>query len=238
METVLITGASQGIGRAIAERLSDDGFAIVNFDLAPTAETLPGERFVRVDLADPDDTARALRVVIGEASITRLVNNVGTVRPATLADTKPEDLAATISLNVRCAMQCAQALLPAMQSSGFGRIVSIASRAAIGLRERTAYAAAKAGLIGMTKVWAIELASHGITANAVAPTGVATALWEKLNPPGSAKREAYLSKLPMQRLATSADVAHAVAFFLDERSSYITGQVLYVCGGQTIGQPV
>jgi NAD(P)-dependent dehydrogenase (short-subunit alcohol dehydrogenase family) len=120
-----------------------------------------------------------------------------------------------------------------MTAAGSGRIVSIASRAMLGLPARTAYAAAKAALVWVSRSWAAELAHLGITANVVAPSGVDTPLWQSLNPPGSARRQQVLSSLPMGRLASPQDVANAVAFFLDERSGYVTGQTLFVCGGQS-----
>ena len=109
-------------------------------------------------------------------------NNVGVVRPATLEDQTLDDLDATVQLNLRCAMQCAQALLPGMKAAGLGRIVNIASRAALGKELRTAYAATKAGLIGMAKTWALELGPHGITANAIGPGPIRTELFAPCQP--------------------------------------------------------
>ena len=157
------------------------------------------------------------------------------MRPGALEDATLADLDDVIALNLRCAIQCAQAVLPGMRTAGMGRIVSIASRAMLGLPARTAYAAAKAALVGATRSWAAELAPHGITANVVAPASVDTPLWQTLNPTGSARRGKILDSVPMGRLATPEDVAQAVAFFLDARSGYVTGQVLFVCGGQSMG---
>lgn len=234
MATVLVTGGSQGIGRAVVKRCIADGFAVVTLDQAPPPELLPGERHVAANLLDAQATAAALAEIAAGGEVTRLVNNVGIVRPATLAETKLGDLDAVLSLNLRCAIQCAQALLPAMQSARDGRIVSIASRAMLGLPSRTAYAAAKAALVGATRSWATELAQHGITANIVAPASVDTPLWQQLNPPEGPRRARILAGIPMGRLAQPEDVAQAVAFFLDPRSGYVTGQTLFVCGGQSM----
>lgn len=234
-EWVLVTGGSQGIGRAVVRRCAADGWRVLTLDSEAPADLLQGEEHRMVDLADPVATAAALAEATAARPITRLVNNVGIVRPGTLDEATLSDLDAVVALNLRCAIQCAQALLPGMRAAGTGRIVSIASRAMLGLPARTVYAAAKAALVGATRSWAAELAPHGITANVVAPASVDTPLWQVLNPPGSARRQKILASAPMGRVATPEDVAQAVAFFLDARSGYVTGQTLFVCGGQSMG---
>ena len=128
-----------------------------------------------------------------------------------------------------------QALLPGMKACGFGRIVNMSSRAALGKELRTAYAATKAGLIGMTRVWALELGRHGITVNAIGPGPIRTELFDRANPPDSPRTQAIVDAVPVRRVGTPEDVAQAVAFFLDRRSGFTTGQMLYVCGGMTLG---
>ncbi|MDT8263866.1 SDR family oxidoreductase, partial [Roseomonas sp. DSM 102946] len=140
-----------------------------------------------------------------------------------------------VALNLRCALQCLQALLPGMKEAGFGRVVNVSSRAALGKEWRSAYAATKAGLIGMTRVWALELGPRGITANAVGPGPIRTALFDRANPPGSERTRAITENIPVRRMGRPEDVAQAVSFLLDARSGFVTGQVLYVCGGMTVG---
>ncbi|MBL0144192.1 MAG: SDR family oxidoreductase [Betaproteobacteria bacterium] len=234
-DCVLITGASQGIGRAAATRLAADGFDVVTLDREPPRAPLPAETFIEVDLASEEATREALARAMRNRPITRLVNNVGTVRPGTLEEATSADLAAVVSLNLRCSMQCVQALLPAMKAARFGRIVNISSRAALGKELRTVYAAAKAGIHGMTKTWALELAPHGITVNAVGPGPIGTELFHRVNPADSPRTRAIIDGIPIKRLGAPEDVAHAVASLLDERAGFITGQVLYVCGGMTVG---
>lgn len=122
-----------------------------------------------------------------------------------------------------------------MKETGFGRIVNMASRAALGKDLRTAYAATKAGLIGATRVWALELGASGITVNALGPGPIATELFTRANPPDDSRTRAIVEAVPVKRVGTPEDVAYAAGFFLDERAGFVTGQVLYVCGGLTVG---
>lgn len=223
---VLITGGASGIGRATAERCRADGYDVVVIDRDPGG--------IQADLTDASQTEEALHEAVRSGPITRLINNVATVRPGPIEAQTAEDLAAAVSLNLRCAMQCLQALLPGMKDARFGRIVNISSRAALGKELRTVYAATKAGLIGMTRVWALELGRHGITANAIGPGPIRTALFDQVNPPDSPRTRAIIDAIPLQRMGTADDVAHSVAFMLDPRSGFITGQTLYVCGGMTV----
>ena len=122
-----------------------------------------------------------------------------------------------------------------MKAAGIGRIVSISSRAALGKELRTAYAATKAGLHGMTKTWALELGRHGITANAVGPGPIRTPLFERVNPPDAPRTKEIVARIPVGFMGEPEDVAEAVAFLASDRARFVTGQVLYVCGGMTVG---
>ena len=230
----LVTGASAGIGRAVAERLAAEGIPVVNIDRRP-APPLEGCVHVEADLADPASTAAALAAIVERFPVTRLVNNAGIVIPAGLEETRDEDLALSLRVNLEAALWCARALVRGMRERGFGRIVNVASRAAYGKEERSAYAASKAGLIGLTRTWALEYAAHGITVNAVAPGPVATELFRRGNPEGSERTRRIVGGVPVGRMGEPEDVANAVMFFLDRRSSFVTGQVLPVCGGLTVG---
>jgi NAD(P)-dependent dehydrogenase (short-subunit alcohol dehydrogenase family) len=140
-----------------------------------------------------------------------------------------------MALNARAALQCLQAVLPAMRAQRFGRVVSISSRVTLGKLKRTAYAASKGAINAMTRTWALELAADGITVNAVSPGTIATSAFFANNPPGDPQTQAIFAAIPAGRAGTPEDVAHAVSFFLDRRSSFVTGQVLQVCGGLTVG---
>jgi len=226
-QRVLITGGASGIGAAIAERCRAEGYEPVVIDRVGDG--------IRADLSDAADTERALREALAGGPITRLVNNVGIVVPADAENQTLAEFDLAVSLNLRCAFQCMQALLPGMKEAGFGRIVNMSSRAALGKELRTAYSATKAGLIGMTRVWALELGRHGITANAIGPGPIRTELFDRANPPDAPRTRAIIESVPVKRVGTADDVAHTASYLLDERSGFVTGQVIYVCGGMTVG---
>jgi 3-oxoacyl-[acyl-carrier protein] reductase len=150
-----------------------------------------------------------------------------------------EDLHALAQLHLGAALQLVQSVLRGMKSRGFGRIIMISSRAALGAATRSAYSATKAGMIGLTRTWALELAPFGITVNAVAPGPVAgTEMFHEVIPKGSPREAALAEVIPVRRLGHSGDVARAVMFFADRDNGYVTGQTLYVCGGSSVGTVV
>jgi len=232
---VLITGASQGIGRAIATRATEDGYRVINLDQKAPKTLLKDEVFHPIDLTDVKAIDDLIPQLLARESIVRLVNNAGIIRPAALGQTTVDDFDAVMAINLRAPMLLTQHLFPGMRKAKFGRIVSIASRAALGKEERTVYAGSKAGLIGMTKTWALEMAQYGITVNAIGPGPIATELFPSGNPPDAPKTIKILQSIPVQRMGQPEDVAHAVASLLDDRAGFITGQIHYVCGGMTVG---
>jgi NAD(P)-dependent dehydrogenase (short-subunit alcohol dehydrogenase family) len=230
----LVTGGSRNIGGAIAARLTEDGFRVIVVDrVEPEHDRL--EEFVRLDLSDAAATRQELERLTAGRPVTRLVNNAGIVAPATLEETDPESLDRVVDVNLKAPIVCAKALLPAMRKAGRGRIVNISSRVALGKELRTVYSATKAGLHGMTKTWALELGRYGVTVNAVGPGPIRTSLFDEVNPPGDPRTRAIIEKVPVGFLGEPEDVADAVSFFISDRSRFVTGQVLYVCGGMTIG---
>jgi 3-oxoacyl-[acyl-carrier protein] reductase len=233
--SVLVTGGSGGIGRAIIRRCLEDGYQIINLDRVAPTSLLNGETHYQADLTDAQATRDVLQRITRDHNVLRVINNAGFIRPGTLEDATLEDFDAVCALNLRAPMLVAQGLQPLMQAARFGRIINISSRAALGKELRTVYSATKAGLLGMTRTWALELAPYGVTVNAIGPGPIATELFVSGNPPDSPKTKKILESIPVKRMGEPEDIAHAVASLLDDRAGFITGQVLYVCGGMTVG---
>lgn len=233
--TVLVTGASRGIGHAIATRLQEDGWQIVNLDRETPGERAVGE-WVQVDVSDTAALESALDSLQSRVAIDGLINNAGIGQSATLEETTNEDFDRTIAVNVRAPMICARAVIGGMKQRGFGRIVNISSRAHLGKTHRTAYSASKGGILSMTRVWALECAADGVTCNSIAPGPIRTELFDHVNPPGMPRTQEIIGTIPVGRLGEPDDIANAVAFFMDDRAAFITGQVLYVCGGISLAR--
>jgi NAD(P)-dependent dehydrogenase (short-subunit alcohol dehydrogenase family) len=235
MRMAVITGGSAGIGLEICRQLLDDGWAVVSMARRPPPFAHEHLHAVEVDLADRAATAAAAEDVAQRFAPDTIIHNAGVILPALLADVKLADLDKLVDIHLSTAILLAQACLPAMKAAGFGRIVLLSSRGALGLATRTAYAATKAGMLGMARTWALELAPQGITVNVVAPGPVQTDMFHGVIPAGDSKVAQIAAGIPVRRLGQPADVAHAVRFFVSEHAGFVTGQVLYVCGGTSVG---
>jgi hypothetical protein len=233
-EAAVVTGASSGIGAAIADAFLERGIAVVALQRSAPKRVHPGLHFCKVDLADLAAARTLAQQVAAEFPVRYLVNNAGANRPAPLEEATTADMQYVTSITLGAAMVLAQAFVPAMRAAKFGRIVSISSRAILGKAQRIVYASAKAGLIGMTRTLAVEVGGDGITVNAVVPGPVATELFDRGHPPGSAKRQTVIDSILVKRVGIPADVARAVMFFMERENSYITGQALFVCGGTSV----
>ena len=242
-KVAFVTGASRGIGRAIAVRLAQDGAKVAlnfasNISKAETVkseiESFGGEAMlVQGDVADFETVTALIKQVVdtwGRLDI--LINNAGITRDNLLLKMSVDDFDRVISTNLKGVFNCTKAVTKLMMKQRGGRIVNMSSVVALkGNISQTNYAAAKAGIIGFTKSAARELASRGVTVNAVAPglinTDMTAALSEKV-------KEVMLQEIPAGRMGTPDDVANAVAFLVSDQAAYITGQVLSVDGGMVM----
>ncbi|MBN1306716.1 MAG: 3-oxoacyl-[acyl-carrier-protein] reductase [Chitinispirillaceae bacterium] len=238
-KTALVTGGGRGIGREIALRFAQAGCAVAVSDIdVTTAQTTVkelealGVRAValQADVANGSDVEAMFKSIVAAfGALDILVNNAGITRDGLLVRMKEEEWDLVLRVNLKSAFLCSKEAARIMMKARSGRIINIASVVGInGNFGQVNYAASKAGLIGLTKTVARELASRFITVNAVAPGFIATAMTDMLP---DAEKEKLVKNIPMQKLGSAADVANAVLFLASPLAEYITGQVLTVDGG-------
>jgi NAD(P)-dependent dehydrogenase (short-subunit alcohol dehydrogenase family) len=233
-ETIVITGGSAGIGRSIAEHCLAIGRRVVSVDRQEPAFRHANLEFIQADLADCADTDRAAAAAAAFRPL-GFVHNAGVIRPALIADARPEDLRYLFDLHVMAAVRFVQAMLPEWERAGIGRIVLVGSRAALGLATRTGYSATKSALLGLARTLSLELGPKGITVNVVSPGPIVTDMFHEIVPADSPKKDALARSIPVGRLGRPDDVARAAMFFLDRANGFVTGQNLFVCGGTSVG---
>ena len=236
--TALVTGASGGIGGAIARQLHAQGAAVVlagrrRDALVALAEAL-GEK-VRIEiaeLAEPEAAQRLIEAADAAGGVDVLINNAGLTRDNLAVRMKDEDWQTVLEVNLSAGFRLIRAALRGMMRRRWGRIVNVTSIVAqTGNPGQANYAAAKAGMIGMTKSLAAEVASRGITVNCVAPGFIQTPMTDALN---EQQRARLLERVPVGRLGSTADVAAAVGYLVSEEAAYVTGQTLHVNGGMAM----
>ena len=237
----LITGSASGMGKQTALRLAENGAKIVINDIVPekvdeTVREFKAKGFDVIgkvaDICNKGAVEEMVKETVGTfGSIDILVNNAGMERAGALRKLSEEDWDITIDVNLKGAFMCSQAAHEHMVEKKYGRIINISSRAWLGGPGQAPYSSAKAGVVGLTRTLALELGRKNITSNCIAPGLIHTPLWDEL----PEKNKAFLlSKQPTGKLGDVDDVANAVLFFADDAASFISGQVLYVCGGRSL----
>jgi 3-oxoacyl-[acyl-carrier protein] reductase len=240
-----VTGGSRGIGRAIVEQFAEEGakVAIIDVNEAALNETSHELRekgyevFAKVaNVVDANEVEKSMEEAFNAfGSIDILVNNAGVIRDNLLFKMTDDDWQTVMDVHLKGSFNAVRAVQKYMVEKQYGRIINISSTSALGNRGQANYATAKAGLQGFTKTLAIELGKFGITANSVAPGFIETEMTrdtaKRIGIPFDDLIKASVAKIPVGRSGKPSDIANAVAFFADERSSFINGQVIYAAGG-------
>lgn len=237
----IVTGSASGMGRQTARRLAERGAAVVinDIDAAKVENTVDefkknGWRVIAAvsDISKKADVENMVKETVAAfGRIDILVNNAGMERAGALRKLSESDWDITIDVNLKGAFLCAQAVHGYMVDKKHGRIINISSRAWLGGPGQAPYASAKAGLVGLTRTLALELGRTGITANCIAPGLIHTPMWDELP---EKDKTFLLAKIPTGKLGNADDIANAVLFFADDEAGFISGQVLYVCGGRSL----
>ncbi|MFM0124848.1 SDR family NAD(P)-dependent oxidoreductase [Paraburkholderia sp. RL18-101-BIB-B] len=242
--TAVVTGAAKGIGFGIAKELARQGYrlSIWDYDEDTLVEAIDELKALganvtgtALDVTVVDQVEEAVReLTASHGGVDILVNNAGIGGDRLVAKMDLDFWQRVVDTNLTSQFICCKAVLPHMVESGFGRIVNLSSRAWLGNRGQASYSAAKGGVVSLTRSLALEYARSGITVNAIAPGIIDTPLFNSLR---DDVKDGLKKSVPVQRIGMPQDVANAVVFLVQPQTSYVTGQLLYVCGGRSLSSP-
>ena len=235
-KVAIVTGGSRGIGGAIAHEMVARGATVASLDLIAPDEARDGVLDLEVDVADAESVQAATAEVVAQCGrVDVLFNNAGIQRAAPTHLMDPEIWDLVVGVHLRGTFLCSAAAIPEMRKAGGGAIVSISSAAGfVGIPGRAPYSAAKAGILGLTRSLAVEVAPHNIRVNAIAPGFTRTPLVQQALDDGSLTEDWMLLEIPLDRLAAAAEIARPAVFLASAEASYITGQCIVVDGGWTV----
>jgi len=235
----IITGAAKGIGKAIAQRMVNENYTTIIVDVdtenggALAAQLGNSAKFISCNISDFEDVNNLFKVVISEfGGVDVIVNNAGIIKDNVIWKMPVEDFDKVVDINLKGTWLMCKVAGTLMREQKRGRIINIASRAWLGNRGQSNYSASKAGVVGLTRVLALELGKYGVLVNAIAPGLIDTPLTQKL--PENVQ-EKLIQAQPTKSMGQPEDIANAVAFLSDEKTQFITGQTIYVDGGKSIG---
>lgn len=229
---VLITGATRGIGHAVSELLLTEGYEVIG--LARSADSRFPGKLIQVDLLNAVKRREILASLFHDHQFYGVINNAGTNTLNLIEDVTDQDYRRIMELNLDIPFEICRHALPSMKHYREGRVVNISSRAMLGRARASVYASAKSGLIGLTRSLALEGAEFGVTVNAIAPGPIGTEMFHSNNPETSDETKRLMSRVPMNRIGESEEVAFAVSYFMNKKAAFTTGQTLFVCGGMSL----
>jgi NAD(P)-dependent dehydrogenase (short-subunit alcohol dehydrogenase family) len=218
----LVTGGSNVISEAIVNARLQLGEIVLNLDKTPPKNSSDAQ-VINVDLAVNDSPHETLDDVVSRYNVTRVVNCAGVALRSLVEEFNEDDFRKSMELSVLAPAIIVNAVIPAMRAARFGRIVNIASRAALGKEFRTSYAESKGALISATRVWPLELGKYYITANAIGPGPVETELFRHANPPNNERTLKLIDNIPVKRIGQPSDIVAAADYFLSDQAGYVTG---------------
>lgn len=235
-KTAWITGSARGLGKAMAEALLKQGATVyltdVQEDLLQATQkelsTLGNVMAFKANVTNPQDIDVVLSEIQKKYSLDILINNAGITRDATLLKMTPEQFDQVMDVNLRGVFLCTQACAKIMSQKKYGKIINISSVASRGNFGQTNYAATKAGVVGMTKTWALELSKYNINVNAIAPGIIDSEMTDKIPPQ---IKEQMVNLIPLKRMGTPQEIADLALFLASDLSSYIQGEVIHINGG-------